>query len=145
MKLQKDAAQVVNTLTGEVYDFEWETIDQLRSAYQELDSMLKSFERAKKKMNVALVEFLGDEEEYIFPDGSKIKRYYTTRMELRKEDVSKYLDADQLDLVLHVSTTEVKEMFAEMVDKGELPKDAYKDIESTAFKKPGASYIRIIK
>lgn len=145
MKLLKDKAQVVNTLTGEVYDFEWETIDQLRSAYQEIDSMLKSFERAKKKMSTVIAEFLGDEEEYIFPDGAKIKRYYTTRMELRKEDVGKYLDADQLDLVLHVSTTEVKEMFAEMVDKGELPKDAYKDIENTAFKKPGASYIRIIK
>jgi hypothetical protein len=145
MKLQKDKAQVVNTLTGEVYDFEWETIDQLRAAYQELQSMMKAFDRAAKKMNVALVEFLGDEEEYIFPDGAKLKRYYTTRMELRKEDVGKYLDADQLDLVLHVNTTEVKQIFAEMVDKGELPKDAYKDIEESAFKKPGASYIRIIK
>lgn len=145
MKLQQDKTQVVNTLTGEVYDFEWQTIDQLRSAYQEIQSMMKAFERAAKKMNIAIADFLGDEEEYIFPDGAKIKRYYTTRMELRKEDVGKYLDADQLDLVLHVNTTEVKEMFAEMVDRGELPKDAYKDIEGSAFKKPGASYIRIIK
>lgn len=145
MKLQQDKVQVVNTLTGEVYDFEWETVDQLRAAYQETDAMLKSFERASKKMKAALEAFLGNEEEYIFPDGAKIKKYYPQRMELRKEDVAKYLDADQLDLVLHVSTSEVKDLFAEMVDRGELPKDAFKDIESSAYKKPASPYIRIIK
>ncbi len=145
MTLQKDKVSVVNTLTGEVYDFEWETVDQLRSAYQEVDSMLKSFTRAAAKMKVLLDEFLGIDEEYIFPDGAKLKRYYTTSKELRKEDVAKYLDADTLDLVLHVSTTEVKELFAEMVDRGELPKDAYKDIEASAHIKPGATYVRIIK
>lgn len=145
MRLQQDKVQVVNTLTGEVYDFEWETVDQLRASYQELQSMQKSFDRAAKKMSLALTAFLGDEDEYIFPDGAKLKRYYTQRKELRKEDVAKYLDADQLDLVLHVSTTEVKELFAEMVDKGELPKDAFADIESNALVKPGASYVRIIK
>jgi hypothetical protein len=145
MKLKKDSVQVVNTLTGEVYDFEWESIDKLRLAYQEIQSMMKAFDRAAKKMNVALTEFLGDEDEYIFPDGAKLKRYFVSRVELRKEDVAKYLDADQLDLVLHVSTSEVKEMFAEMVDKGELPKGAFSDIESTAYKKPASPYIRIIK
>lgn len=145
MKVQKDTASVVNTLTGEVYDFAWETIDQLRSAYQEIQSMQKAFDRAAKKMNVALTEFLGNEDEFVFTDGAKLKRYYTQRKELRKEDVAKYLDADTMDLVLHVNTTEVKQLFAEMVDKGELPKDAYKEVDENAFVKPGASFIRIIK
>lgn len=145
MQINADKVSVTNTLTGEVYDFEWENIDQLRNAYQELDSMLKSMDRATKKMKVALTDFLGDTDEYVFPDGAKIKRYYTTRKELRKEDVAKYLDADQLDLVLQVNTSAVKEIFTEMVDRGELPLDAYKDVDSNAIVKSGASYIRIIK
>jgi hypothetical protein len=145
MDLKADKVSVTNTLTGEVYDFAWENIDQLRNAYQELDSILKSMDRATRKMKVALTDFLGNDDEYLFPDGAKIKRYYTTRKELRKEDVAKYLDADQLDLVLQVNGTAVKEIFAEMVDRGELPADAYKDIESNAIVKSGASYVRIIK
>ncbi len=145
MKLVQDKVSVVNTLTGEVYDFEWENIDQLRSSYQELDSMIKSMERALAKMKTVLADFLGDEEEYIFPDGAKIKRYYRNSLELRKEDVGKYLDADQLDLVLHVNTAEVKELFIEMVERGELPRGAFKSISETAIVKPGATYIRIIK
>jgi hypothetical protein len=145
MAIKQDKVQVINTLTGEVYDFEWENIDQLRRSYQELDSIQKSFDRAIGKMKVALNNFLDKDDEYIFPDGAKIKRYYTTRKELRKDDVAKYLDADQLDLVLQVNSTAVKEIFAEMVDRGELPLDAYEDVENNAIIKSGASYIRIIK
>ncbi len=143
--MPNDKVQVVNTLTGEVYDFEWENIDRLRGVYQETQAMLKSFERAADKMKVALNEFLGDQDEYEFSDGAKLKRYYPQRSELRKEDVAKYLDADQLDLVLHVNTTEVKVIFTEMVERGELPSGAFRDIESTAHTKPTTPYIRIIK
>lgn len=144
MQLDPGQVSVVNTLTGEVYDFQWDNIDTLRNAYQAIDATMKAFDRAKKKMTVALQSALGDNDEYIFPDGAKIKRYQREMIELRREDLAKYLDADQLDLVLHVNTREVKDLFTELVERGELPSGAFEDVKSTAFIKLSEPYIRII-
>lgn len=145
MKIEAGKASVVNTFTGEVYDFEWDTVDTLKNAYLEIKSMKDSIDRAIKKMGVALEEFLGTDEEYLFPDGMRLKRYYRVTKEMRREDVAKYLDADQLDLVMRVHSPSVKEMFAELVNRGELPKDAYKDVENNSIQKSSTTYIRVIK
>lgn len=144
MRAIKNDISVVNTHTGEVIEFHYENIQQLKDAYVEMDALLAAFTRAHKKMKQDLEFALGDDEEAQFSDGYRLKRFYRTSYTYRKDVVSKYLDADQLDMVTSINGTALKSMIKELNKDGHLPDGAWADIEGSA-DQTTSDYVRLLK
>lgn len=141
----KGKTQVVNTLTGEITEFEYTNIDELKSKYLELDSYAKTIDRAMKKMKADLEFALGDDERIDFTDGWALKRFNRATKEYRKEVVAKYLDDDQLDVVTKIDGTALKTLLKDLTAAGAgLPGGAWQEIEESAHTK-NSEYVRLIK
>jgi hypothetical protein len=145
MNEAKGKLQVVNTLTGEVMDLEWKNATELRGTYQEINAMIKTLERAKAKAAGYLDEWLGDQDRYDFGDGFVIMRLAPMRKKYQVATVRRYLDEDQLDLVLAVDGKKLKELMANLVQEGVAPAGAWKDIEAEAEVTPTKPYVKIEK
>lgn len=142
----KNSITVVNTFTGEVTQFDYANIDQLKSAYLELESYAKTIDRAMKKMKADLEHALGNDDRIDFGDGWALKRFNRSTYEYRKEVVGKYLDPDQLDVVTKIDGVALKTLLKELnTDPATaLPNGAWADIEQSAHAKH-SEYVRLIK
>lgn len=138
---------VIDMTTGEVIDISYENADQLKDMYKRAEGLKKAIDNAMRKMKVDMeiaVNELGNGQEYQFADGHRLKMFQPERKEYRKVDVAKYLDADQLDVVLQVNNSAVKSLFKEMMAKNELPDGAFKDVEANAYIKQSTPYVRLL-
>lgn len=140
-----DHKKAINTYTGEVLELTFDNLEDAESAYLEIHNVLTSLERMKKKALSFIDEKLGDRDSYEFPDGYKAVRISGSRKSFRKDIVAKYLDPDQLDLVLDVNGKRLKDLMAEMVSDGSAPAGAWKDIDANANETPIKPYIKIAK
>lgn len=145
MNEAKGSVRVINTLTGEVMDLDWKNALEMRTAYQEVSSMIKTLERAKGKIASAMDEWLGDEERYDFGDGFLLMRVAPMRKKYLTSTVRRYLDEDQLDLVLEVNGPKLKDLMAQLVQEGAAPEGAWKDIEAEADIVPVKPHVRLEK
>jgi hypothetical protein len=136
--------QVVNTFTGEVLEFQYKNIQELKDAFVNLEAFKAAIERAHKKMKADLEFAMGDDEQVDFADGSRLKRFYRTSYTYNKEVVGKYLDADQLDLVTTVNGTALKSLIKELNANNSLPEGAWSDIELSA-EQVTTEYVRLLK
>lgn len=139
--------QVVNTLTGEISEADLYSIDEIADHYQRLQQDAKTIERALKKMNAHLMEYMdrNNADVHELPDRRQIKVFYRQVKQINREDLAKYLDADTLDAVLKVDSKAAKEVIVEMAQRGELPSDAWKDIDQSSTVVSSSKYLRIIK
>lgn len=137
--------QVVNTLTGEITQFDYKNVDELKNAYLEIESMFKTIERAMKKMKGELEVALGEQPYIDFADGYRLKKFQTTRYEYDKAVVAKYIkDADMLDLVTKIDGTALKTLWKELVEQDAVEPGAWNEIERFA-KASYSEYVRLIK
>lgn len=142
--MEDNQVQVVNTFTGEVFNFEWESREQLKDVHIQLEALYKAIERAMKKTKAQLEAELGDNEQLEFMDGTQLKRFYRNTVTFRKEVVASYLDGDQLDVVTKVDNAALKTLVKELVQEGQLEKGAWDDMEKNADVK-STPYVRVIK
>ena len=144
MNAIKNKISVVNTLTGEVLDFEYNNLYELKDQYVELEALKAAIDRAHKKMKLDLEFAIGEDEQVDFPDGYRLKRFHRTSYTYKKSVVAKYLDEDQLDLVTQVNGTALKTLVKDMNERGELPEGAWSDIEQSA-DMVNSEYVRLFK
>ncbi len=135
---------VTDTITGEIRDFEYTTVADLKDRWLEIDALAKAVDRAQKKLKAELEFALGDDEVIDFPDGYKLKRQYRTTYTYDKGVVANYLDEDALDVVTKIDGTALKALVKEMVDRGDIMPGAWKDIESSATGKT-SSFVQVVK
>lgn len=140
----KNSIQVVNTFTGEVTQFDYTNIDQLKNVYLELKAMKDTLDRAEKKMKADLEYALGNQDQVDFADGYRLKRQYRTTKQYRKEVVAKYLDEDQMDVVTKVDGVALKALIKELNEEKALPAGAWQEIDETAISNT-SSFIQFIK
>jgi hypothetical protein len=137
--------EITNTLTGEIFIFEWKDPLSLRMVYQEVASLITALGVAKERLLRAMDETLGDEDEFNFGDGYTMKRIVSFTTKYPREVVAKYLDEDQLSLVTDVNPTKLKELIKQLADEQKLEPGAWKAIESEAEKTPKKPYIKVLK
>ena len=139
--------QVVNTLTGEIHERELFSIAEIADNYQQLDADIKTMKRAQDKMKAYLEAFLEGTNLDVFelPDRRQIKYFYRQVKQINKEDLAKFLDADTIDAVMKVDNKAAKEVIVEMAQRGELPPDAWKEIDAGSTVTSSSRYVRIIK
>ena len=136
----KGTAQVVDTSTGEVFDFVWETPHQLRESFERAKKLEEAAKRAREKIQAAVQDFLGDEDTFDFGDGSKFMWVRSTTKKYSRFVVAKYLGEDDMELVSDINSKKLKDLLAQMVKDGSsLPPGAWDDIETNAevtYRKP---------
>lgn len=139
--------QVVNTMTGEISEADLFSIAEVADHYQRLQTDIKTIERAVKKMNAFLMEYMdrNNAEVHELPDHRQIKIFFRQVKQINREDLAKYLDADTLDAVMKVDNKAAKEVIVEMVQRGELPSNAWKEIDMGSTVVSSSKYLRIIK
>lgn len=139
----KDKVTVVDTYTGEVLDFEWSNPTELRTAHERLKALEDAIGRARKKIQVAEDELLGDEDRFDYGDGYQFIRIAGMMKKYRPEVVKQYLDEDQFSLVIDVNGKRLKDLLAELVKEGNAPQGAWTDIEANADVTPKKAYIKL--
>lgn len=145
MQPVKGTETVVNTLTGEVTQYDYDSPDQLRDYIIEIDSYIKTLERLKSKLKHQLEEAL-TAEEYEFKDGSRVKWVRGETIEYSKSAVFKYItDEDQRDIITKIDPTALKALVKELNKDGALPAGAWKDIEDNSTHKAKKPYILFAK
>lgn len=139
--------QVVNTLTGEISEADLFSVVEVADHYQRLQTDVKTIERAIKKMNAFLMAYMdqNNAEVHELPDRRQIKIFYRQVKQINREDLAKYLDSDTLDAVMKVDNKAAKEVIVEMAQRGELPSDAWKNIDMGSTVVSSSKYLRVIK
>jgi hypothetical protein len=141
----KGTATVVDTYTGEVFDFAWKNAGELRIAFERAKKLEEAVKRAREKIQTACQEFLGDEEFYDFGDGFKFMWIASSTKRYPREVVAEFLDEDQLALVIDINGKRLKELLAALVKENRAPKDAWKTIEANAEIMPRKPYVKLEK
>lgn len=145
MKVEPGTVKIVNKTTGEILEFAWETLQELKTVYLQLSSLESVIKGSKKKMRNVLDKALGEEEKYDFGDGYTLIRVAPQMKEYPTYIVAKYLDADQLDLVTKIDNKKLEEIIKELVESNSLEPGAWQDIQDNAEIKPIKPYVKIQK
>lgn len=137
----KGSFELLNVFTGEVEKLEFKNINQLKDIYVQLTTNAAAVKKATERIKRIFDEYLGEQDSFEFPDGYRLKRVQGELLEYRIEDLRKYLDEDQLSLVLKPNVTVLKALIKEMVERNELPGGTWKDIEEHAYHKPKKPFV----
>lgn len=135
--------KVINTLTGEVTDVEYNSITKIRQLYVELEGSRKAIVRAQTKLKALLERFMTQYDEYEFADGAKVRWVQPSLSKISYEAVATELDADVAALFARVSITELKNYLKEAIKTGELTYEDQDRILSHVETAPGKPYLKI--
>lgn len=135
--------KLINHLTGEQTEVEITTAEQAKNLLIELSASESVISKAKENLKYYLDRFLGDNESYQFADGKILRRVQRNRLQYRVETLKKYLDEDQLSVVLKVDTGAANALITEMIAKNELPGDTMRLIKEDADHLPSKAYVEV--
>lgn len=134
--------RLLNVFTGEVEELKYTNGDDLMRIYTELTTNAKAVKRVLEQIMLKFEAIMGDDEQAEL-GGRRLKRVQRELLEYQLEDIRKYLDEDQISLIMKPNVTALKAMVKEMVERNELPGGAWKDIEEHALRKPSKPYIKV--
>lgn len=137
-EIKPGTVQVVNTFTGEILEFEWKDMPSFAAAWNDLQQMEKAIARARGKMAATIMKVLADTEAgRLDAPGGKFIMVRREDKQLDPAVVSKYLDEDQLDLVIdkRINMGRLKEMVIGLVETGKFPAGAWDDIQENMIHK----------
>lgn len=140
----KGTIRLLNIFTGEVEQKHYKNIDEAVLIYEELNTNMKAAKQAIDDLKRVFGDYLGDDEHQELPSiNYEMKWVRGQNLEYRMADIRKYLDEDQIDVVTKPNVTALKKIITEMVEKEELPRGAWKDIEDNAYRKPKKPFVKI--
>lgn len=135
--------KLTNHLTGEITEVEVTSAEQAKNLLLELSASERVIKKAKGNLRYYLDRFLGEDEDYLFADGKKLRRVQRESMQYRIETLRKYLDEDQIDVCLKVDTTAANALIQEMIDNGDLPPNTLKLIREDADIKASKPFVEV--
>lgn len=135
--------KLTNHLTGEITSVEVKSAEQAKNLLLELSASALAIKKAQESLKSYLNDFLGDDEKYQFADGKILRRIQRESLSYRVETLRKFLDQDQIDLCLAVSTTATNELIGELMERGELPGNALKTVRDEADRKASKPFVEV--
>lgn len=135
--------KLTNHLTGEITEVEVKSAEQAKNLLLELKASSSVIKKAQDSLLYYLDRFLGEDKEYLFADGKRLKRNQRITLSYRAEVLRKYLDDDQLDVCLKVDTTAANNLIGEMMERGELPPDTLKKVREEADQHASNEWIEV--
>lgn len=107
--------KVVNKLTGEVYELNTDTPEDIRESWQLVSEAIKTLEAAKDKLKPMVQAILDDSGQYDFGDYI-FKLIPVQRMNYDKSVMRQVLDEDTLDLLLMPDKTAIDNYLKENIE-----------------------------
>lgn len=135
--------KLTNHLTGEITEVEVKSAEHAKNLLLELNASALVIKKAQDSLKNFLDNFLGQDEKYQFADGKILRRVQREMLSYRVESLRKYLDNDQIDVCLSVSTSATNELMREMIERGELPGDALKTVREEADRKATKPFVEV--
>lgn len=115
--------QVVNTLTGEVEEFNDSTPEQIVESWKLISNQIKALERAKEKLKAKVPAILDSKDSYEYK-GYRFKLSHIQRFNYDKQVMREVFDQDLLETLLKPDKTLVdnylKENLEELGDKSSI-------------------------
>lgn len=143
--------KLTNHLTGEITEVEVTSAEAAKNLLIELKASYYVLGKAMDSLKSYLDRFLGQDQEYSFADGKMLKRIQRTVLKYRVESVKEVFEniedednrAAALEAVLKVDSSTVNALVQEMMEKGELPMGALKQIREQADQQTSKPYIEV--
>jgi len=107
--------QVVNKLTGEIYEIKDNTPTAIKDSWLLLSETIKACERAKDKLKLKIDEMLDDKGQYDYGD-YLFRQFSVQRMSYDKSVMREVLDADLFDTLLVPDKTAIDTYLKENID-----------------------------
>lgn len=137
------SVKVMNNQTGEIIEIEINSAVRAAEALQELKASKQAIEKAIKLINARLDNYLGQDDETTLANGMTVKRVHRLRTEWDVEQLKKFLDDDQINLVTTVKKTDAKNMLKELIERGHVEPMAIKYLDETAIPLPTTPFIEV--
>jgi hypothetical protein len=142
-QMDKLSIKITNHLTGEITEVEVTSAEQAKNLLLELTASKYVIAKAQENIRSYLDKFLGNDKEYQFADGKVLRRKQITKLIYKVESLRKYLDEDQIDVVLKVDTTAANALIQEMMERQELPGDTLKKIREEADVRASSEFVEV--
>lgn len=136
--------KVINNLTGEVTEVEIESAEQAKNLYLELAASATAIDKAKKQILGYLDDFLGQDDEYQFGDGKRLRR---KQREIKRWTTGALrhvgIDIDTIDVISVVNMTAAKELVSDLMERGDIKPDSGKYLNENAEVSYSAPFVEI--
>jgi hypothetical protein len=140
----KGKIKVINMLTGEVMEREYQSVTEMVDLYNEINGTKQAAERALKKLMSQIQMFMATRDNYDLPNGSRLKWISPERRVYVFERLASKIDADALAVVADVPKGKIENLLNEMVESGELSRDEqYAIMQECTEVQPGTPYLKI--
>lgn len=117
--MKQTKVSVVNKLTGEVYDFDLKTPEDVMDAWEMCSEIIKAFERAKDKMKLLVPEFV-DEKGTYEANGKMFRFSSIQRMNYDSSAIRDLIDDEDLKSMMFVpKKTFIDNWIKEGIEKGD--------------------------
>lgn len=136
--------QLINRLNGEMVEIKIDNAWDAKQKWLELQQVYKMTGDAIDKIKTYLDNFLGEDEQYQFVDGTYLKRVQRENVSWRLEALREFLDADQLDVCLAVNKTTAKKLLQEMIESGDVPGNAIKTLDEKGERTATKPYVTLV-
>ena len=110
--------RVVNKSTGEYIDTEYESVDELRERYEELEAQISALKRLQDKIKTDIKEFMGDETEFDLGNGYKFKKVISQYKNYAPEAVMSVFDEDELVTLMKPDKKRIDELLRDHAEDG---------------------------
>lgn len=135
--------KLTNHLTGEITEVTVSSAEQAKNLLVELNASTGVIRKAQESLRYYLDRFLGQDEEYQFADGKKLRRIQRSVLHYRIESLRKYLDEDQLEVCLKVDVAAANALVQEMIERAELPPNTLKLIREEADVRASKPFVEV--
>lgn len=136
--------KVVNNLTGEITEVDISNPEQAKDLYLELNASARATDIAKRKIMAYLDEWLGQDEEYKFKDGKRLRRVQRSSKVWTIQGLKAAgLDEDAINTLLVVNMPMAKAIVKEMAERGEIAPNAGKLLDESADVKASKPFMEL--
>lgn len=141
----KGKIKVINNITGEILEREYNSIHEAKNLYQEVAASESAFKRAKDKIKIPIERFMAAHNEYEFADGDRAYWTAPSRKSIFYGHVAEALGQDVANLLSEISITKLEAYLDEAIKHGEITYEQKDALLSKVVVAPGKAFIKIGK
>lgn len=108
--------RVINKQTGEYIDTEYDSVEELRDRYEDLEAQIASLKKLQEKIKNDIKEFMGDETEFDLGKGYKFKKVISEYKNYDPEVMWDWLTTEEFKRLVKPDKKAVDEYLSEHMD-----------------------------
>lgn len=141
----KGKIKVINNITGEILEREYNSIHEAKNIYQEIAASESAFKRAKEKIKITIERFMGNYDEYEFADGDRVYWAAPSRKTITYGHVAAALGEEVANLLSEINVGRVEEYMDESIAHGEMTREQKEELLSKVTVSQGKAFIKVGK